>query len=335
MVVVPMKRPDVADLNSYYLDIEKFIEHYLGAFGSGCIHFKSKDSQGAVYFDAGEIIGGIFTHKRKQVHGEKSVDTIVQAATKLNFSVDVFLIDPSEIFLWASMADAQLIYKDLSAEFTDFDALIRKMKSEKLTGFVTLEIENSEKGGILFLNNGTVMGGSFSETDGEGLGLEDLEKRFKQTAKQLGGVFHVGRISPHTEKREEETDLTEDLPKDAVPDVLPLLEELLIVVERVITNQKKIKIGFKTLLKKTCVQLADKYTFLDPFAAEFTYANRKISFTGSADNKDLVKGVVEAIKGLSSEGDIHSQLSTVLNKWGLKHKRTLADIGVTINHETL
>ena len=47
MFIVPRKKPVVENLNVYYLDIKKMLEHYQGAIGSGGVYFKSHAAEGA------------------------------------------------------------------------------------------------------------------------------------------------------------------------------------------------------------------------------------------------------------------------------------------------
>ena len=45
MIIVPKEEPAVENLNSYYLDIRKLIEHYQGEIGSACIHFEAPSAK--------------------------------------------------------------------------------------------------------------------------------------------------------------------------------------------------------------------------------------------------------------------------------------------------
>jgi len=51
MLIIPKEKPDIGNLNSYYLDIRKLIEHCQGELGSGAICFKGPGEEGAIFFD--------------------------------------------------------------------------------------------------------------------------------------------------------------------------------------------------------------------------------------------------------------------------------------------
>ena len=63
MIIIPEKKPVVQNLNSYYLDIKRLIEHYQGELGSGGIYFKSSFAEGAIFFDEDTILNGTFQNK--------------------------------------------------------------------------------------------------------------------------------------------------------------------------------------------------------------------------------------------------------------------------------
>ena len=48
MLFIPMETPVLENLNSYYLNIERLIEHCQGALGPGGIHLKSATAKGVI-----------------------------------------------------------------------------------------------------------------------------------------------------------------------------------------------------------------------------------------------------------------------------------------------
>ena len=53
---------------------------------------------------------------------------------------------------------------------------------------------------------------------------------------------------------------------------------------------------FLGAFKKSLLEKADRYPFLDPFSSEFEYRERKIQFTGDAVDKDLAQGILECLR---------------------------------------
>jgi hypothetical protein len=73
------------------------------------------------------------------------------------------------------------------------------------------------------------------------------------------------------------------------------------------------------LLNRKFVEKADRYPFLDPFAAEFKYADEKIKFDGDTTDKELTQGVLESITELAAELDALTQFKSNLVTWMKKY----------------
>jgi hypothetical protein len=108
-----------------------------------------------------------------------------------------------------------------------------------------------------------------------------------------------------------------------------MLEELLVLFEKMVMTNKKIKGKFDTLLKNKFLEKADKYMFLNPFSGEFEYANRKIVFRGEATDEELLRGVTESVKELTEELDMVSSLNSRLASWTQRYEKELIKFGIS------
>jgi hypothetical protein len=320
VIIVPKEKPAVENLNSYYLDLRKLIEHYQGEIGSACVHFQAPSAEGVIFFDKDDLLNGFFRDSEGESEGKAVIDRLVEAAGGHNFAISIYEIDPDKIYFWANIPAAEKIYKDLSAEFTDLEGLIKKMGSEKLTGFIDVSIGEGKEGGLIFFDNGEIIGGSFSWEKGELNHSKESKELLIQKTKELGGIFNVSRISLKKEGVEREP---EDIEQDGTSNVLTMLEALLNVFERVITSNREIETNFNTLLKKKFMEKADEFIFLDPFAAEFQYADQKITFTGDAGDEELVKGLTECVKEIAEGFGILSRFNDELGPWSEKYEKDL------------
>ncbi|MBW1796816.1 MAG: hypothetical protein JRJ21_00140 [Deltaproteobacteria bacterium] len=326
MIIVPKEKPAVENLNSYYLDIRKLIEHYQGEVGSGCVHFKASSAEGVVFFDKDDLLNGFFRDSKGEAQGKTVIDRLVEAAVGHNFAISIYEINAEKVYFWANIPAADKIYEDLSAEFTDLEGLIKKMGSEKLTGFIDVSIGEGNEGGLIFFDDGEIIGNSFSWGKGELNRSKESQEILIQKTKELGGIFHVSRISL---KKEGGVLESEDLDQKGMPDVLTMLESLLSVFERVITSDREIESDFNTLLKKKFVEKADDFVFLDPFAAEFKYADQKVTFTGDAGDEELVKGLTECVNEIAEGLGILAQVKAELGPWSEKYGKELEKFHVS------
>ncbi len=327
MVIIPREKPVIENLNVYYLDIKKLLEHYQGEIGTGGVYFKSHAAEGVIFFDKDDLLNAFYEEKNIDLVGAQAIERLVNAGGQHNFTVHVYRLSLEEVYFWASIPSAEKIYEDLSTEFTDLEGLIRKMSAEKLTGYIDVTIGGGKEGGLIFLINGKIMGGSYSWDNGEPGPTQKNQKLLIRKTKENAATFNVCRIPLSKMKGTGESKSSLAKPSGAV---LSMLEELMVIFENTVAVRKKMKTDFTKLLKKKFVENAEKYAFLDPFAGEFDYVNRKIDFSGAASDKELAEGLVNSIRELAQELGILPELSETCAEWSDKYDRQLTNFGVKL-----
>ena len=326
MVIIPREKPVLENLNIYYLDVKKLLEHYQGEIGTGGVYFKSHAAEGVIFFDKDDLLNAFYEEKDLNFVGSQAIEHLLNSGGHYNFTVNIYQLSLEEVYFWASIPSAEKIYEGLSTEFTDLEGLIRKMSSEKLTGYIDVSIGGGKEGGSIFIINGKIMGGSYSWGNGEpGPSQKNQELLIRKT-KEAGATFNVCRIPISKLKTEGETR------KTAKPseEILHMLEELMIIFENSVASRKRMKADFTKLLKKKFVENADKYAFLDPFAGEFDYTNRTIDFSGAASDRELIDGVVNSIRELAQELGILQQLKGASVEWSDKYASRLENFSIKL-----
>jgi hypothetical protein len=321
MDIVPRGEPVATGLNSYYLKVKQLLEHYQGEIGSGGVFFTAAFGKGVLFFDQDEILSGYFQNRTEELSGQAAMDYLLDLPGHVNFSVSVYAIEPEDVYFWTSISSATIVYDNLSSEFTDMRALLRKLADERLTGYIDVAINNGEDRGMLFFQNGRIVGDSYSWT-----GEPDDEARnlLMEKTKSDGGVFRVFRIDPSrgvtataSAASESVTATSETAPPEVAPtaEILPLLATLLYILERIVDAKKKIKVPFTTLLKKKFIEKADRYAFLDPFAAEFEYKDKRVHYHGDETPAVVIEAVITAVSEMAHELGVHTTLVKMLDPW--------------------
>ena len=325
MVIIPRDKPVIENLNIYYLNVKKLLEHYQGEIGTGGVYFKSHAAEGAIFFDKDDLLNGHYKDKQNDISGMDAIERLLEAGNQQNFTVTIYEIAEDEVYYWASIPTAEKIYKDLSTEFTDLDGLIKKMISEKLTGYIDVSIGQGKEAGLVFLINGNITGGSYSWSNGKPTTNKENQKLLVRKTKEQGGVFNVCRIpiSKLQVDKQAGNTLIDDFDT-----ILDMLEDLLITFESVVSTTKKIRGDFNKLLKQKFVEKADKYSFLDPFAGELEYSRRHLSYTGDSSSKDLAHGIVDTVKEMALELGVLPRLVSELESWSDKFSRELSALGI-------
>ena len=326
MVIIPREKPVLENLNIYYLDVKKLLEHYQGEIGTGGVYFKSHAAEGVIFFDKDDLLNAFYEEKDLNFVGSPAIEHLLNSGGHYNFTVNIYQLSLEEVYFWASIPSAEKIYEGLSTEFTDLEGLIRKMSSEKLTGYIDVTIGGGQQKGLIFLINGKIVGGSYSWDSGEPGPSKKNQELLIHKTKEAGATFNVCRIPISKLKTEGETR------KTAKPseEILRMLEELMIIFENSVASRKRMKADFTKLLKKKFVENADKYAFLDPFAGEFDYTNRTIDFSGAASDRELIDGVVNSIRELAQELGILQQLKGASVEWSDKYASQLANFSIKL-----
>ncbi len=324
MVIIPKDRPLLQNLNSYYLDVPRLLEHYQGEVGSGAIHFKSSSTEGVIFFDGDEFLDGICENKEEKLTGKAAIEFLMGSGSAVNYVIGIYPLEPDQVYFWSSVPTARRIYEDLSTDFTDLEGLMRKMSSEKLTGYIEVSLDKDRDHALLFYSKGEIIGGSYSWDQGGIIGSQENLKLLVEKTKKSGGMFHVNRIST-TRGKERGTPEVADKPS---PEVITAVEELLWLVERVVGSGKSTKGDFYTLLKKQFLTRAETYEFLDPFSGEFQYSNRKVKFSGKANDEQMMKAVLEAIQGLGEDLGLAAEFMAKSAGWFHKYQAKLTSLGI-------
>ena len=332
MLVIPREKPTLGNMNSYYVQIPRLIEHFQGEVGCGALHFKSSSSEGILFFDKDEILNGFVSGRQGENTGRDVMDRLIQSTESTNYMLSVYRIRTEDIYLWSTIPDAKRIYQDLSTEFTDLDGLVKKMCTEALTGFIEVYIKQTDEGGLILFNNGQVCGGSYSWGAGDSLRDDRDLARLVGLTKDHGGLFHVSRMQPAeavAEAMDDELE-AEELSQTPSLRVLTAIEELMVIFERTARKMKSREADFATLLNRKFVEKADLYPFLDPFAAEFRYADQKVSFVGDTNDAELINAIMASISEIADEIGVEGQFRRNLATWIKKYQSEIEHFAINI-----
>jgi len=345
MIIVPKETPIIQELNSYYLNMDKLFEYYQGIVDAGCVHFQLPAAEGAIFFDAFNLINGAYRNTGTSISGKEAVDKLLDEAKINKVLLSIYEIPPEKIAFWANVANAEDLYKDLSTEFTDLEGLIRKMTTDHLTGYIEIAFSKDDLA-LLFMHNGQVLGAVSAETKWQLVRSQNIQAGLVERSRKATAMLNVRRIMleqvsgnnsvknngkkvPSTSEAEEKPAVKPKEPEAGFEveyqeeysgplRIIEMLQYLMLIYEKFISSNRKIRSDFDTILKQKFVQKVDRYEFLDPFAEEFKYAKGKIEYTGRADERRLATGLLECLHEIAAENDMQSWLDKSL--WPLREK---------------
>jgi len=191
-MLLPREKPYLDGLNSYYLHLERFIEHLQGEIGSGGLHCQSSNQAMMIYFNESEVISNLIQEKSCPASFVASHEIARNAFYSSIYSVKVFQLDAHAIFFWAQMMAFQRAKASLKSTEIPLPDLIYRLKQKQFSGFIDVQLVKKNDGGILFFNEGERVGGSYSWGRG-GMSTSDEDYYSLLSRIQLNeGIFTFG-----------------------------------------------------------------------------------------------------------------------------------------------
>ncbi len=327
-MLLPREVPFLENLNSYYLDIDKFTQHLQGEIGAGCIYCKSSAQEILIYFNEQEIIGGILQENGEHAQASPTLEPLLAILRKSSFIVKVFQLDANAIYFWSHLDSFKRAKKLLrSSEISLFEILNRFQKM-KFSGFVEVQFEDSSEGAVVFYRSGNKIGGSYFWGQG---GLNTSNKNLEELLKKIEkkeATYAVSRFldSPPISLLAEEIFEVEDYDDEYDAQLVLGLEEFLIIYTKVL--YKKLNKDPVLLLRQSFIANTGRFPFLDPFQGQFKFTNGAVYISDSTNSFEVVKGVVhcvwEVIYALGLEKYFKLQLSSWRNNF-LRNEGVLID----------
>ncbi|UCD71544.1 MAG: hypothetical protein JSW70_00735 [Syntrophobacterales bacterium] len=266
---------------------------------SGYIKIGFLDYEAILFMDSGDIINAIEKIGDKKRFGQRAISNIVSKAKEQDGVINVYQLSPEMVTVLASTLKREILYKDLSTDFTSLQRLIDKLGEERHTGYIEIALKNAKRSGVIFFQDGEPIETILTTKDGNLISGTNLLNEILKGAQGAGAVFNVYRANLSSSSDQ----IPEIGEGGDLQDLLSVLQDTISTIETVFDGLLKKGI-FSSELKRSLVKKSNEYPFLDPFAAEFRYKDGKIVFTGQTDIPELTRGLGECL-GLTIEALSH------------------------------
>ncbi len=329
-MLIPLEQPYLQGLNSYYLQIDKFVEHLQGEIGSGCLYFSSSSQEILIYFDEQEILRGVIQDNGASAQVSPTLEPIFKALSFKNFRVVVYQLDPNAIFFWGQMPQFKRAKKKLNSSDIQLPDLIFRLKQKIFSGFVHVRFAEKRGGALLFFHKGQRVGGSYTWGIG---GLDASDRAYNDLLKELQrnkATFAIGHFLP--EKQQETAKAGTESSGEPSSNAM-LFSNLDIALEEFLGHfvkllYRKKKTDPVILLKQQFVEKMDEYPFLDPFKAMFDYTDGQVGFSDDAPREKIAAAIVECAWNVVIDHKMEKKFRAVLKKWD--YKSALEERGIVV-----
>jgi len=285
-----------------YTDLPALLSTLKSEGFSGTIEIEFPEKKGVLFIDTGEIINAEAEvgADSKRMIGPEAVQCLLTLSKQKDGVLNVYRLSPEQAAIVASNLNHEIIFKELSTDFTRFDRLIMKLREEKHDGFIEVFTRDHQPMGVLFLQEGEPIEMFTTSASGPSVFGRKSIPTFVENAVKTGAIFNVyrtlGKISK--EEKHEEKNVTGGV--EDLKELTLIFQEVLSKVENLVDGISQ-KGKFLGAFKKSLLEESDKYPFLDPFSSEFEYREGTVQFTGDAVDKDLAQGILECLRATLSQ----------------------------------
>ena len=314
---VPKGKPVHENLSTSYVKVGALLADLQVREFTGYVHIGLRGYDAYVLIDGGAIIGAVEQTETASRSGSEAVDGLLVRSEQRDGTVSIYEHPSITVQALAGIIDGQPVYSDLSSDFTDLDKLVRKLSRDKETSWFVEVTATEDLGiGVIYIPNGQA-DGVYSPLDSPTLSGSAALKTMLEVAEAFGATFDVFSVPVEVtvapvaepaptmdaaprlavvrdEAKAAATPRAEADTNDAIGQLVRLMSDVAATIEDAVATRDGSN-GFAIELRAGQLEVADRYPFLDPFAAEFEYHAGEIAFVGNVDPADFAAGLGEAL----------------------------------------
>jgi hypothetical protein len=289
-MIIPKQDAVYQNLNTSFTNFGELLVDLKENSFTGCVQVSFWEYDGVLLMDNGNIINAVEEINGNLISGQGAVKLVTTKAKEKDGAISVYSLKGDMVTMLASVVKSEILFENLSTEFTSLEALISKLQAEDHTGYIEVKFEGGQQEGHIFLLAGRVIE-SLLTNRGEEISSTNVYSRIIEFASSTGATFSVYKAAIEEALSESEVIMVSfDLPQ-----LLEVWGAVIGAVEAV-SDDLLTEGVFLNTFKDTLVSLADEYPFLDPFAAKFSYLDGAVSFSGEAEKK-FSQGIGDALNG--------------------------------------
>ncbi|HPJ72346.1 MAG TPA: hypothetical protein PK636_06660, partial [bacterium] len=259
-MIIPKGKPVHKELSSYFVDLGKLLEELKGNSFSGFIEMVGVKHEGEILLEGGAV-ANVRIRGDVNLLGRQHLGAILQIGRKENLLISTYQLPPEAVFFISRYLGSEKIHENISSEFTDPKKLLSRLENDPNDHFVEVVFQKNIGYGLLFVQEGQPVDALISLLGKDLIAGETAIKEIIDGSRDLGATFNVYRS---TAQEAEPTPSEVEISRDEIQAVM---EALLNEFRKDFPADNKRGLEFNHLFQESCLELADKFPFLDPFAA--------------------------------------------------------------------
>jgi len=324
-MLLPREKPFLSGLNSYYLDVEKFIQHLQGEIGTGCLYGKGSDQELMVYFDESDIVRSLTQNKGEHALASEQLDHVFAALRQRSFQVSVYYLDPDSIFFWGQLPAFRRAKGRLSSAKVSLPDLLFRLNTKNFSGFIEVDVQGRSDSAVLFFHQGQRRGGSYYWGTGGLSPADDDYNTLLAMLQKSGGFYSLGHFT-------DDPVAAPPLPAEAPPpsaetqEAAPVAKTARTLIELDQAVNEFLAVFLKTAetrgdfeplmeLKLKFIDFVSIYPVLDPYSAACVLEqDGRVVFADDEAAKAGAEGIVDCAWMVIEEQKLHKKFRAGLNK---------------------
>lgn len=329
-MMFPKDRTLYANLNTSFTSFDALIADLKERKLTGYVEVTASGYTGTLLLSEGEVVNAQEVAGDKRVVGPAASRGVLERAAQKDGVINVYSAFPDVVLLLHRLMDSRPLYRDLTSAFTSLDRLIAKLRSDGLTGYVEVHVAEGAGAGIIYLAGGEPVESVFSTGQEMTNGQEALNA-IVQSVNASGGTFNV--FVEAGQQAVAGVPAESPAQEGYRADLLAFWDEVLSLTETTVDAFAKPG-RFLLAFKEVLVSRAVTYPFLDPFAAEFSYAGGHITFDHPLPddfNRALGDCLSDAVSKLAFQlkrADLEAKVRARLEGVSAKHAEVIDRFGL-------
>jgi len=307
-MILPRGEVRHQNLLTAYTDLPALLSALKSENFSGILEIEFPEKKGAIFIDSGEIVNAEIKEKSNAERkiGQEAIQAFLTFSNQKDGVLNVYRLLPEHVALIANHLKHEVLFKELSTDFTRLDRLLLKLKEDKHNGFIEVLTKEKKVLGVLFVEGGDPVEMFTTPESGPSVFSRKSIPIFVENAVKQGAIFNVyrsqGKVSEKEIKREIKKEIKEEIKEvrvaargEELKELAAIFQDILSKSEKLVDEASKRRGLFHKVFKESLIEKSEEFTFLDPFVGEFEFKEGTIHFSGEAGEKEFTKGILECL----------------------------------------
>lgn len=315
-MILPKGEVRHQNLLTAYTDLSALLSALKSEAFSGTLEIEFPEKEGTIFIDSGEVLNAEIRERStaERKIGQEAIQAFLALSNQKNGVLNVYRLLPEQVALIINHLQHEVLFKELSTDFTRLDRLLLKFREDKHDGFIEVLTKEKKALGVLFVEGGEpVEMFAIPESGPSIFGRKSIPVFVENVSKQ-GAILNVYKSYGKMFKKEkpipeskpalqrkltvESKPVAESKPpsgsKEGLKELIAILQETLSTTEKLVDAASR-NGTFVITFKKSLIEKAEAFSFLDPFAGEFEYQDGVIRFSGEVGEAEFTKGILECL----------------------------------------